>query len=109
MRPTSWTSCATGSDFRRPKSAFRARTPASAVYSHRVNTQQPLRHTLETVYPWCLDWEEQLTALCRAYVETKLEQQVLDYDDLLLYWHVMMQDARARRGTRCALRPRAGR
>ncbi|HEX7374498.1 MAG TPA: ATP-dependent helicase, partial [Steroidobacteraceae bacterium] len=63
------------------------------IYSHRVNTQQPLRHTLETVYPWCLDWEEQLTSLCRAYVEAKLEQQVLDYDDLLLYWHVMMQDA----------------
>jgi DNA helicase-2/ATP-dependent DNA helicase PcrA len=63
------------------------------IYSHRVNTQQPLRYTLETVYPWCLDWEEELTALCRAYVEVKLEQQVLDYDDLLLYWHVMMQDA----------------
>ena len=63
------------------------------IYSHRVNTQQPLRHTLETVYPWCLEWEEQLTALCRAYVEAKLEQQVLDYDDLLLYWHVMMRDA----------------
>ena len=63
------------------------------IYSHRVNTQQPLRHTLETVYPWCLDWEDELTALCRAYVEAKLEQQVLDYDDLLLYWHVMMQDA----------------
>jgi len=62
------------------------------IYSHRVNTQQPLRHTLETVYPWCLDWEDELTALCRAYVEAKLEQQVLDYDDLLLYWHVMMQD-----------------
>jgi DNA helicase-2/ATP-dependent DNA helicase PcrA len=63
------------------------------IYSHRVNTQQPLRHTLETVYPWCLDWEEQLTQLCRAYVETKLEQQVLDYDDLLLYWHAMAADA----------------
>ncbi len=62
------------------------------IYSHRVNTQQPLRHTLETVYPWCLEWEEQLTALCRAYVEAKLEQQVLDYDDLLLYWHVMTAD-----------------
>ena len=62
------------------------------IYSHRVNTQQPLRHTLETVYPWCLDWEDELTALCRAYVEAKLEQQVLDYDDLLLYWQVMMQD-----------------
>jgi DNA helicase-2/ATP-dependent DNA helicase PcrA len=62
------------------------------IYSHRVNTQRPLRHTLETAYPWCLDWEEQLTALCRAYVEAKLEQQVLDYDDLLLYWHVMTAD-----------------
>ena len=63
-----------------------------AIYSHRVNTQQPLRHTLETVYPWCLAWEEELTTLCRAYVEAKLEQQVLDYDDLLLYWQVMVQD-----------------
>jgi DNA helicase-2/ATP-dependent DNA helicase PcrA len=62
------------------------------IYSHRVNTQRPLRHTLETVYPWCLEWEEPLTQLFRAYVEAKLEQQVLDFDDLLLYWHVMMAD-----------------
>jgi len=62
------------------------------IYSHRVNSQQPLRHTLETAYPWCLDWEEALTGLYRAYVEEKLAQQALDYDDLLLYWRVMMQD-----------------
>src|SRR5512135_1435952 len=62
------------------------------IYSHRINTQQPLRHTLETAYPWCLDWEEALTGLYRAYVEEKLAQQALDYDDLLLYWRVMMQD-----------------
>jgi DNA helicase-2/ATP-dependent DNA helicase PcrA len=63
------------------------------IYSHRVNTQRPLRHTLETAYPWCLDWEEQLGALYRAYVEEKLAQQALDYDDLLLYWQVMVRDA----------------
>jgi DNA helicase II / ATP-dependent DNA helicase PcrA len=62
------------------------------IYSHRINTQLPLRHTLETAYPWCLDWEEALTGLYRAYVEEKLAQQALDYDDLLLYWRVMMQD-----------------
>jgi DNA helicase II / ATP-dependent DNA helicase PcrA len=62
------------------------------IYSHRINTQQPLRHTLETAYPWCLDWEEALTGLYRAYVEEKLAQQSLDYDDLLLYWQVMMRD-----------------
>jgi len=62
------------------------------IYSHRINTQQPLRHTLDTAYPWCLDWEEALTGLYRAYVEEKLAQQALDYDDLLLYWQVMMRD-----------------
>ena len=62
------------------------------IYSHRVSTQQPLRHTLETAYPWCLDWEAELISLYRAYVEAKLSQQALDYDDLLLYWHLMMQD-----------------
>ena len=62
------------------------------IYSHRVNTQLPLRHTLETAYPWCLDWEDALTGLYRAYVEEKLAQQALDYDDLLLYWQVMMRD-----------------
>jgi DNA helicase-2/ATP-dependent DNA helicase PcrA len=62
------------------------------IYSHRINTQQPLRHTLETAYPWCLDWEEALTGLYHAYVEEKLAQQALDYDDLLLYWQLMMRD-----------------
>ncbi|MCK7510127.1 MAG: UvrD-helicase domain-containing protein [Desulfobacterales bacterium] len=45
-------------------------------------------------YPWCLDWEQQLTGLYRAYVEEKLAQQALDYDDLLLYWHVMTRRRR---------------
>jgi DNA helicase-2/ATP-dependent DNA helicase PcrA len=79
--------------FSKTEKRFPRKDTCLGIYSHRVNTQQPLRHTLETVYPWCLEWEEQLTALCRAYVEAKLEQQVLDYDDLLLYWHVMTADA----------------
>ena len=32
--------------------------------------------------------------LFARYVEMKLAQQVLDFDDLLLYWHALMQDAR---------------
>jgi DNA helicase-2/ATP-dependent DNA helicase PcrA len=78
--------------YSRTEKRFPRKDTCLAIYSHRVNTQRPLRHTLETVYPWCLEWETHLTALCRAYVEAKLEQQVLDYDDLLLYWHLMMQE-----------------
>ena len=63
-----------------------------AIYSHRVNTQRPLKDTLEALFPWCAEWEEALNGLFRAYVERKLANQALDYDDLLLYWHAMMSD-----------------
>jgi len=64
-----------------------------AIYSHRVNAQHPLRATLELCFPWCLEWEDELTTLCREYVDAKLAQQLLDYDDLLLYWRLMMAEA----------------
>jgi len=64
-----------------------------AIYSHKVNTQGPLRATLDEVFPWCAEWEDELKALFRKYVERKLANQALDYDDLLLYWHAMMGDA----------------
>jgi len=63
-----------------------------AIYSHRVNTQRPLAETLALMFPWCAEWEAELTGLFRDYVERKLSNQSLDYDDLLLYWHAMMQD-----------------
>ena len=37
-------------------------------------------------------WHDELKQLFRRYVEMKLAQQVLDFDDLLLYWHALMQD-----------------
>jgi len=63
-----------------------------AIYSHRVNTQRTLHATLADAFPWCAEWEQELARLFRAYVEKKLANQALDYDDLLLYWHAMMSD-----------------
>ena len=63
-----------------------------AIYSHRVNTQRPLADTLALMFPWCAEWEAQLNPLFASYVNKKIENQALDYDDLLLYWHAMMQD-----------------
>ena len=65
-----------------------------AIYSHRVNTQKPLRESLEQQFPWCLQWEQDLTQLYRAYVERKQRYSLLDYDDLLLYWHVLVSEPR---------------
>jgi len=64
-----------------------------AIYSHKVNTQGELAETLRSAFPWCADWESELKALFKKYVDRKLDNGALDYDDLLLYWHAMMGDA----------------
>ncbi len=80
--------------FSKVEKRFPRKDTCLAIYSHRVNTQRPLAETLDALFPWCAEWEPQLTELYRAYVEKKLENQALDYDDLLLYWHAMMSDER---------------
>ncbi|MBV8143957.1 MAG: ATP-dependent helicase, partial [Gammaproteobacteria bacterium] len=65
-----------------------------AIYSNRVNTRSPLAEVLEQHYPWCSQWESELAQLYRAYVEQKQHASLLDYDDLLLYWHGMMAEPR---------------
>jgi len=62
-----------------------------AIYTYRVNTRLSLKQTIEEQYPWCREWEADLTQLYREYVGRKQKNNVLDFDDLLLYWHVMMQ------------------
>ena len=63
-----------------------------AIYSAVVNTQAELSDVLQSTFPWCAEWADDLRHLFLAYVEAKQAQQVLDYDDLLLYWAQMMSD-----------------
>jgi DNA helicase-2/ATP-dependent DNA helicase PcrA len=65
-----------------------------AIYSQRVNTRRPLEATLAEQWPWCVDYAAELTQLYRAYVVRKQAEQVLDYDDLLLYWHGLVSEPR---------------
>jgi DNA helicase-2/ATP-dependent DNA helicase PcrA len=64
------------------------------IYSYRVNTQKSLKETLESQYSWCAMHEEDIGKLLRGYVERKSQYRVLDFDDLLLYWHAMMSEER---------------
>jgi DNA helicase-2/ATP-dependent DNA helicase PcrA len=41
-----------------------------------------------------VQWEAELSKLYRGYVEQKQRCNLLDYDDLLLYWHAMMGEPR---------------
>jgi DNA helicase II / ATP-dependent DNA helicase PcrA len=63
-----------------------------AIYSHAVNSRAPLAEVLQLHFPWCSEWHDPLKGLFAEYVNRKLQNQALDYDDLLLYWHAMMAD-----------------
>ena len=72
------------------RSRFPLKGTCLAIYSRAVNSQTTLADVLAQSYPWCAAWEDDLRRLFQAYVRQKQEQQVLDYDDLLLYWWQMM-------------------
>jgi DNA helicase-2/ATP-dependent DNA helicase PcrA len=77
--------------FSKTEQRFPAKSTCLAIYSRAVNAEAKLDEVLENNFPWCIGWNDELTALFRGYVEAKQQQNVLDYDDLLLYWAQMMQ------------------
>ncbi|WP_026187013.1 ATP-dependent helicase [Ensifer sp. BR816] len=79
--------------FSKTESRFPTKTTCLAIYSRAVNAEQPLEEVLRDNFPWCSAWEKQLRELFGTYVEAKQAQNVLDYDDLLLYWAQMMGEA----------------
>ncbi|RWA61067.1 ATP-dependent helicase [Mesorhizobium sp.] len=75
--------------FSKTESRFPTKGTCLQIYSRAVNAQAPLGEVLGGMFPWCAGWAEQLKDLFAAYVEAKQAQNVLDYDDLLLYWAQM--------------------
>ena len=74
------------------KSRFPQKDTCLAIYSLAVNSGDPLGLILSTRFPWCAEWEDELRTLFAAYVKAKRQQNVLDFDDLLLYWAEMLRD-----------------
>ena len=79
--------------FSKTERRFPAKGTCVAIYSRCVNAEVPLEQVLDRSFPWCASWTKELKQLFAAYVEAKQVQNVLDYDDLLLYWAQMMSDA----------------
>ncbi len=79
--------------FSKTENRFPTKGTCLAIYSRAVNSETALDEVLKTAFPWCSSWEKQLRELFASYVDAKQAQNVLDYDDLLLYWAQMMSEA----------------
>ena len=74
------------------ESRFPAKGTCLGIYSRVVNAQAELEQVLAKSFPWCRGWSGELKRLFGPYVEAKQAQNVLDYDDLLLYWAQMASE-----------------
>ena len=74
------------------RSRFPKKDTCLAIYSYVVNARRRLRETLETSFPWCIECEGELKRLFGEYVAAKQRNNVLDYDDLLLWWAQMVAE-----------------
>src|SRR5664280_1813467 len=79
--------------FSKTESRFPTKGTCLSIYSRCVNAEMPIENVIGTSYPWYSGWTAELKELFAAYVEAKQKQNVLDYDDLLLYWAQTMSDA----------------
>lgn len=78
--------------FSKTESRFPTKGTCLGIYSRCVNAQMPIETVLGQHYPWCSGWADELKQLFAAYVEAKQKQNVLDYDDLLLWWSQMVSE-----------------
>jgi DNA helicase II / ATP-dependent DNA helicase PcrA len=78
--------------FSKESSRFPHKAACLAIYSRMTNCCQSLRQVLRNHYPSFRRREKKLAKLFASYDAAKQHQGVLDYDDLLQGWHLLLQD-----------------
>jgi DNA helicase-2/ATP-dependent DNA helicase PcrA len=73
-------------DLHRSHTRFPQKGTLLAIYSACVNTGAPLERMLPERFPWCVECQSDIQRVFKEYSERKAQRNLLDYDDLLLYW-----------------------
>lgn len=83
------------SGFAEGKTRFPRKETIAAVYSRAVNAQEQLTTVLDERFPWCRDHRDELKEIFRQYTARKRRHNVVDFDDLLLYWRALLESPQA--------------
>jgi DNA helicase-2/ATP-dependent DNA helicase PcrA len=60
------------------------------IYSRTVNAGDKLSGVLERYFPWCEHAIDGIRTIFEAFSKRKRDNNVLDYDDLLLFWRALV-------------------
>jgi DNA helicase-2/ATP-dependent DNA helicase PcrA len=61
------------------------------LYSRHINTELPIDELLHREFAQFLEYEQQIIGLFADYTLRKQERNLVDYDDLLLFWATMLE------------------
>lgn len=87
--------------FSKKGSRFPKKETLHRVYSRHVNTEMPVEEILRDEFPQFLENREDVVRIFADYTARKGERNLVDYDDLLLFWAGMLEGS-AELGTRIA-------
>jgi DNA helicase II / ATP-dependent DNA helicase PcrA len=62
------------------------------IYSFLINTRTPLELHLEQNYPHFMMYGEEIVNVFRRYKDRKRDANAMDFDDLLVFWKVLLDD-----------------
>jgi DNA helicase II / ATP-dependent DNA helicase PcrA len=63
------------------------------VASYAINTQTPARQVIAKRAPRFHPLADDIAAVCRAYIERKASMNLMDFDDLLMNWKVLLEES----------------
>ncbi len=73
------------------KKRFPKKETLHYIYSRHLNTEIPIEELLRKEYPLFLDYSEAIQRIYSDYTERKAARNLVDYDDLLLFWVAMLE------------------
>jgi DNA helicase-2/ATP-dependent DNA helicase PcrA len=63
------------------------------VYSRHLNTERPVDQIIEQEYPQFIEFSRDIVRIFAEYTSRKSERNLVDYDDLLLFWAMMLEQS----------------
>lgn len=82
----------TGQMFPKKEKRFPKKSTILEIYSKSVNKETPTKQIIEEEFPQFTHCEDKIIEVHKAYVGYKRENSVLDYDDLLLYVKLLLEN-----------------
>jgi DNA helicase-2/ATP-dependent DNA helicase PcrA len=79
--------------FARQEKRFPKKETLHYIYSRHLNIERPVEEILEREYPQFREFTGEITRIFAEYVSRKGERNLVDYDDLLLFWALLLEQS----------------